>query len=280
MLQEVVAIDLLLTLNARNFPWNVSLSVYLLGLLVIMFCSHNLWIGDDDVACIPTIQTGLICMVFISSIMADVLTCVLLYLFPAIALIIIDPPSPFASSDFTNLWQWGSVPSWIQLGILVSDIFYAAIQFWSPGVEPDLLECLEFRRPTLFSERDWSCFSKPTLAEDWVVFISSPFLVAFYLHHRPMTDAGGGSWYLSKHPAKHSLDGGPVRSSSSVSTFRTKLLQNRLQMELTKTIPNMRRHNFTTAHQTCIAVFRKILIVLISWGLSDNDLIYILAWLV
>jgi hypothetical protein len=85
-----------------------------------------------------------------------------------------------------------------------------------------------------------------------------------------MTDAGGGSWYLSKHPAKHSLDGGPVRSSFSVSTFRTKLLQDKLlqnrllQMELTKTIPNMRSHNFTTARQTCIAEFRKIGIILIS----------------
>jgi hypothetical protein len=42
----------------------------------------------------------------------------------------------------------------------------------------------------------------------------------------------------------------------------------------------MRSHNFTTAHQTCMAEVRKIGIVLISWGLSENDLIYILAWLV
>ncbi len=210
----------------------------------------------------------------------------MLDLFPTIALIIIDLPSPFASSDFTNSWLWSSVPSWIQFGILVSDIFYAAIEFWSPAAEPDLLEYLKFRCSTLFSKRGWLCFSKASLVEDWVVFISSPFLVAFYLHHLPMTGAGGGSWYLSKHPAKHSLDGGPVRSSFSVSTFRTKLLQDKLlqnrllQMELTKTIPNMRSHNFTTAHQTCMAEVRKIGIVLISWGLSENDLIYILAWLV
>ncbi len=78
-----------------------------------MFSRNNSWIKDDIVTYLSTIQIGLICMVFISSRTTNVPTCILLYLFLAIALIIIDKPSPFVSLDFANSWLWSSIPNWI-----------------------------------------------------------------------------------------------------------------------------------------------------------------------